>query len=56
MELLKTSDVAKLLSVSDEQVRLLVHRHGLPCYKLSPRILRFKEEEIVAWIKRKTCA
>lgn len=50
--MIKTQEVAKILAVSDEQVRRLVHRHGLPCYQLSPRIMRFKEEEVLAWLKK----
>ena len=52
MELITTKEVARLLVVSDEQVRRLVHRHGLPCYQLSPRVLRFKEEEVLQWVKK----
>lgn len=52
MNLIKTKEVAELLSVSDEQVRILVHRHGLPCYRLSPRIMRFKEDEVLTWMKK----
>lgn len=51
MDLVKTQDIAKLLQVSDEQVRRLVHRHGLPCYHLSPRIMRFNEDEVIQWTK-----
>ena len=51
MELIKTKDIAKLLSVSEEQVRRFVYRHGLPCYRLSPRIMRFKEDEVIQWAR-----
>lgn len=51
MELITTKDIAKLLSVSEEQVRRFIYRHGLPCYHLSPRIMRFKEDEVIQWAR-----
>ena len=45
MEMLKTSDVAKLLSVSYEQARLLVHRHGLPCCQRRRKTPAFRHGE-----------
>lgn len=52
-KMLKVRDVQELLGISGEQVRRLVHNHGLPCYHLSPRIMRFKEDEVQAWAKRR---
>lgn len=44
--MLDTKDVAKYLKISTQQVRRLVQEGSLPCYRISPRILRFRMEDV----------
>lgn len=53
MEYITTKEVAEMLSVSTEQIRKFVVKYNLPCYKLSPRCLRFKRDEVIKWAERK---
>lgn len=44
--MLDTKDVAKYLKISTQQVRMLVENGSLTCYRISPRILRFRIEDV----------
>ena len=48
---LSTNDVAKLLSISPNAVRILVCRGRLPAFKLGGR-LRFRRKDCVALIQK----
>lgn len=45
--LLTTREVAELLGLSPEAVLRRVRRGELPCFRLSSKVLRFRESEIV---------
>ncbi|WP_231562176.1 helix-turn-helix domain-containing protein [Veillonella montpellierensis] len=51
-----TKEVADMLSVSTEQVRIFANRHNLPHYRLSPRCIRFKKDDIIKWTERRLLA
>lgn len=44
--LLSTKEVANYMKISPTQVRRLVHKQVLPCIRVSPRVLRFRKEEV----------
>lgn len=48
--LLKTKEVAEYLKISDQQVRRLVDKKELPCIRISPRVLRFRKEDVEEFI------
>lgn len=48
--LLKTKEVAEYLKISDQQVRRLVDKKELPCIRISPRVLRFRKEDIEEFV------
>lgn len=57
-QFLNTEDVAELLGVSTRTIRDLTNsrtRTGdtrpnpLPCYRISPRIIRFDREAVLGW-------
>ena len=35
---------------SDKAFWSLVHAHGLPCYKLNQRVIRFRMSEVEQWL------
>lgn len=51
MGLLKISDAARLLNVEETTVYTYVAK-GMPHVRLSPRCIRFKQEQIDAWIEQ----
>jgi predicted DNA-binding transcriptional regulator AlpA len=61
MELLTVAEVAKMLKVSQRQVRELANprfRSGdtrtnpLPAMRLSVRVIRFRKSDVEAWIEK----
>ena len=54
MEYLTTKQIAKILKISIVQVLNYCNREDnpMPHIKLSPRIFRFKEDEVEAWMNK----
>lgn len=50
--LLTTREVGELLSLSPEAVLKRWRAGDLPGFRLSSKVLRFRESEIVAWLER----
>jgi excisionase family DNA binding protein len=55
--LLTTREVADMLSVSSEAVLRRWRAGDLPGFRLSTKVLRFRESEILAWLEsRRNCS
>jgi excisionase family DNA binding protein len=52
--LLTAPEVAKLLAVSRERVWSMSRRGEIPTVRLGPREVRYRPEDIDAWIARRT--
>jgi excisionase family DNA binding protein len=52
--LLTAPEVAKLLAVSRERVWSISRRGEIPTVRLGPREVRYRPEDIDAWIARRT--
>ncbi len=51
--LLTTREVAELLGISPEAVLRRWRRRELPGFRLSSKVLRFPESELLAWVESK---
>jgi len=51
--LLTTREVGELLAISPDAVLRRWRAGDLPGFRLSNRVLRFRESEILAWLERK---
>jgi excisionase family DNA binding protein len=51
MELLKGKDIASILNLSTETVLKLARENHLPHFRLGKGSVRFKQEEVEAWIE-----
>ena len=51
--LLTTRAVAEVLGISSEAVLRLWRAGDLPGFRLSTRVLRFRESELVEWLEKK---
>lgn len=49
--LLTTREVAEMLAVSPDSVLRLWRGGGLPGFRLSTRVLRFRRSEVLAWLE-----
>ena len=49
-QLISISDLAKKLQVKESLIRAWIFKGEIPYYKVGPKLIRFKEEEIVEWI------
>ena len=49
-DLWNADQVGEWLGVSEQRVRQLVRLQGLPAIRMTPRVLRFRREEIQAWL------
>jgi excisionase family DNA binding protein len=49
--LLDYSAAAALLNMSQGGLRALVSRNGVPHYRISERVVRFDERELLEWLR-----
>lgn len=52
MSFLTVRDAASFLSVNRKAIYKLIEEDKLPAYRLSERIIRIDEEDLVAWVKK----
>ncbi len=52
-ELLTIDEVSRMLKLAKNTVYHLISSKRIPYIKLSPRVVRFSQAEILAWIKQK---
>jgi len=52
--LLTYREVAELLHVTRETVRQYARVHGLPTVRLSARVVRVREQDLMAWLAART--
>jgi excisionase family DNA binding protein len=50
-QLLKADQAADLLTVSTDQLYVLVRDHDLPCVRMGTRVMRFRPEALIAWVE-----
>jgi excisionase family DNA binding protein len=48
--LLAIDEVAQMLAVTKSMIYAWVHQNKIPYVKLGKRLLRFREEDIIAWV------
>ena len=49
-------EVAEMLGYKPSYVSELVRRRGLPCHRVSGRVMRFRREEVEAWLAQQEMA
>lgn len=47
-------DLARLLQISESNLRSLVRRNEIPYFRLGPRTIRFIQADVEAWLRSKT--
>lgn len=52
--LLTIEEVAEILKIKKISIYGMVHRKNIPCLKISKKILRFRESEILTWLDSKS--
>ena len=52
MGFMTVREAAAFLSVERKMVYNLIEEDKLPAYRLSERIIRINEEDLVAWVKK----
>jgi excisionase family DNA binding protein len=52
-EIMKRSEVARLLRCSEPHVVALIEREGLPAFRLG-KLWRFRRSEVIAWCERRS--
>jgi len=52
-EIMKRSEVARLLRCSEPHVVALIEREGLPAFRLG-KLWRFSRSEVIAWCERRS--
>ena len=53
MRYLSVREAAKFLSVDRKMIYRLIEQDKLPAYRLSERVIRINEDDLVAWIKKR---
>lgn len=52
MGFMTVREAAAFLSVERKMVYKLIEEDKLPAYRLSERIIRINEEDLIAWVKK----
>jgi excisionase family DNA binding protein len=51
VELIKRSEAAEMLGVSEDTVKKLVASGHLPCYRITPKIIRFDRQDVLDYLQ-----
>ena len=52
-KLLNINEAATILGVSPEALKAMIKREYVPCIRLSPRVIRFDEDDLLAFLAKR---